>query len=267
MRLRCRNEALASGETLNTPRNSINRARRIAAGATFALVGILAIGCTRKEETVKVRIALDEPLVLAVAPVLNFTGAFDLDPVRVADLLASELTFVEGATVLPVNRVVAVLAAQGKLQIESPAHAIAVAEAVGADGILVAGITEYDAYVPAMVVVLQLYEVRRTVPARGLDPMTVARQAQPVQMTETTDALSPTAQVQVVYNATHGHVMDAVKAYGSSRSEDMQMGWRQYLKVQTLYIRFCWHDALTKLLTQRRFQVNAWACVESPENQ
>lgn len=253
-------------ECRTTTRHQPSRSRWSAAMALLALLSCFETGCSRKEESIRVRVALAEPMVLAVAPVLNFTGEFNLDPVRAADLLASELTFVDGATVLPVNRVVAVLAAQGKSQIESPAHAVAVAEAVGADGIFIAGITEYDAYIPVIGIVLQLYEVRRAPDISAIDPSAVSRAAHPVSMSETHDSLTPTGQVQFVYNANHGHIVDAVRAYGTSRNEDLQMGWRQYLKVQTLFIRFCWHDALTRLLAQTRLRLDACAAAGPSEN-
>lgn len=218
----------------------------------MALGAIAACGCSHNEEKVRLNSAFPTPLTFAVAPILNFSGDFNLDPIKTADLLASELSFVDGATVLPVNRVVAVLAAQGKQQIESPAHALAVAEAVGADAIVVAGITEYDAYTPVVGVAMQIYELQRQ-PAADLNAMQAARQARPVAVSQMTDGQLPIGQVQIVYNASHAHVTDAVQHYARLRSEgDQNLGWRQYLKVQTLFIRFCWHDAIGRLMAQHR---------------
>jgi hypothetical protein len=193
-----------------------------------------------------------EEAAFAVAPILNFSGEFALDPVKAADLLASELSYVDGISVLPVSRVVAYLATQGKQQIESPAHALAVAEAVGADAILVVGITEYDPYTPVVGLALQMY----TVPGRSMpppfDPVLASRQPQPITVTEMAEVLSPRGQVQRVYDASHDDVVKAVRRYGKGRSEgENPYEWRQYLKVQTLFLRFCWHDAVKRLMRQQ----------------
>jgi hypothetical protein len=69
------------------------------------------------------------------------------------------------------------------------------------------------------------------------------------------DALQPTAQIQLVNNGSHKRVVDAVRRYAEPRSEGTNpFGWRQYLKVQSLYLRFCWHDAVERLLRQERAQ-------------
>ncbi len=224
----------------------------ITCASALAASALSTSGCSHDEAHVRLTSAFPTPVTFAVAPILNFSGDFNLDPIKTADLLASELSFVDGVTVLPVNRVVAVLAAQGKQQIESPTHALAVAEAVGADAIIVAGITEYDAYTPVIGVAVQIYELQK-LPAASMDAVQAARQARPVAVSQMADAQLPIGQVQVVYNATHAHVTEAVREYAALRSEgDQNLGWRQYLKVQTLFIRFCWHDAIERLMAQHR---------------
>ena len=87
-------------------------------------------------------------MTIAVAPALNLSGSADFDPDRFADLLASELSYAEGISVIPVSRVLAVLAAQGRSGVESPAHALELVGLLGADAILVFAVTEYDPYAP-----------------------------------------------------------------------------------------------------------------------
>lgn len=212
-----------------------------------------------------------EPMALAVAPVLNFSGEFSFDQVKAADLLASELADVENVTVLPVNRVFAYLAVQGQQQIESPAHAVAVARAVGADAILVAGITEYDPYTPVVGLVLQMYIVpdRAAETPLAVDPVLASRNGRPVSLTEQHDPTVPAGQVQAVYNARHEWVVKAVRRYADERSEDLSpYGWREYLRVQTLFLRFCWHDAIERVMKQesrRRAASSSGAgCMEEP---
>lgn len=227
--------------------------RRGIARCALTAVALVA-GCsqsTTNDETAIPRVFV-KPAAIAVAPILNFSGEFSLDPIAAADLLASELTYVEGVTVLPVNRVIAVLAAQGKMQVESPAHALAVCDAVGADAILVAGITEYDAYTPTIGLVLQLYTSRPT-PVEAFEPLLAARMAEPFEVTRMADPMLPSSQVQIVQNAAHASVQKAVKKYADPRDEaKTHLGWRSYLKVQSLFLRFCWNDAIHRLMKQER---------------
>lgn len=231
-----------------------------------AMSCVVLVSCTHSEEKVRVHTALIEPTTFCVAPILNFSDELTLDSIKLAELLASELTYVDGATVLPVSRVVAALASRGRTQIESTEDALAIAEAVGADAIIVTGITEYDAYTPIIGVAMQIYSVRRPV-SMGMDPSTMARGARPTSMvSDLDDPRRPTGEVQVIYNANHAYVVDAVKAYADDRKEDLQMGYQQYLKVQTLYIRFVWHNAVTRLLAQQRCLRTELAGLESMEH-
>lgn len=229
--------------------------RNLATAAVLVGVVVVLSGCSSKNDKISVTSPYRQGMVFAVAPILNFSGDFSLDAVRAADLLASELLNVEGVVVLPVNRVMAALAAQGKNQIESPAHAIEVAEIVGADAILVAGITEYDAYTPVVGVALQMYALSTT-EAYAIDPITVARQAEAIQMFDPeVDARRPVGQVQKVYNARHSFTVKAVRRYAKPRCEgENPLGWRQYLKVQSLFLRFCWQDAIQDMMDQERLE-------------
>ncbi len=233
-------------------RNATTRTATAVFAAGLALAS--GLGCAQNKSRVEMGNPFRYITTFAVAPVLNFSGEFSLDPVKAADLLASELTGVDGVTVLPVNRVMAVLIAQGKQQIESPAHALEVADAVGADAIIVAAITEYDAYTPVVGIAMQMYaRPDRSVPP--LDPIAASRMAGAMTLSEMADALQPVGQVQMVNNAMHDRVRRSVERYAAPRTgRENPYGWRQYLKVQSLYLRFCWHDAIRRLLEQERLR-------------
>ncbi|HUN80516.1 MAG TPA: hypothetical protein VMV81_03310 [Phycisphaerae bacterium] len=219
---------------------------------SFLLFALVA-GCAHHDAETIVMNPYAPNMTFAVAPVLNFSGEGHFDSLRATDLLASELTYVNGVNVLPVSRVAAYLAAQGKTQIESAAHALAVADAVGADAIWVAGITEYDPYTPVVGLAIQVYVVPHAATS-GLDPFLAERLAQPMSIKTLTDASLPRDQIQMVYNGTHANVADAVKRFAGPRKEnDSPLGWREYLKVQTLFLRFCWHDAIARISTQERW--------------
>jgi hypothetical protein len=206
-----------------------------------------------------------QPITVAVAPALNFSGSAHVDPVRLGDLLASELSQVPGVNVVGVNRVMAVLARQGRDTIVSPAHALELCSELGVDAILVFAITEYDPYMPPVVgLAAQLYGPQPR--EMGFDPVTTSRQARPFSTDEAGgDALRPWAQLQQTYNAAHESVQKTVESYGRRRDADRSpMGWRKYLASQELYMRFCCHSAVRELMRQEcdRVTVEAVALKE-----
>lgn len=192
-------------------------------------------------------------VTIAVAPALNFSGAGDFDPSSVADLMASELSYLEGVNVIPVSRVLAVLARQGRREIGSPSHALEVAETLGADAILVFAVTEYDPYnPPIMGIAAQLYGFRRGGSLGSLDPILVSRQAKPFALRSRVPATAPLAQAERVFDASHDCVTGEVKAFAESRREDSgPFGWEKYVASQRHYLRFCCHAIIKELASSR----------------
>ena len=178
--------------------------------------------------------------------------------------MASELSTLPGVGVIGVNRVMAILAEQGVGRIQSPQHALAVCERVGADAILVFAVSEYDPYTPVVGLTAQLY-------TRPVAPAGPARQGAEGGMTSNGGAGSesgseagsrpgvaperwpvrPAAECQRVFNATHERVQNAVREYADKRKEgESPYGWRKYLVSQEWFLRFCCHTVARDLLTQ-----------------
>ncbi len=231
--------------------NRLSVTIRASGVAAAMIVAPVMLGCSAKDSDSVVAFDYPQGYSVAIAPVLNFSGQFDVDPIVTADLLASEFTQFDGITVLPVNRVVAALAAEGKMQVESPSHALRVADAVGADAIVIAGITEYDAFTPVVGLVVQMYAASPET-APGFDVVAASRLPWPTEVDDLANALMPVGQIQRTYNGSHNSVVKSVRRYAKPRSaEDHPYGWRQYLVVQKLYLRFCWHDAIVRLMGQQ----------------
>lgn len=163
------------------------------------------------------------PRTVVVAPVLNLSGSDTFDPYHVTDLIASELTTFPGMTVIPINRTLGELAAQGKTKVETPAEAIALARAFSADATLVAAVTEYDPYEPPTVgLIMQWYEPVMD----DLGP----------QLT----APGPRYQAQRVFSATDETVRDEIKHFAAQRDANKSpYGWRRWVQSQELYVRYC----------------------------
>jgi len=225
--------------------------------AGFARLGLLGVavawfsGCTQRQPPV---LRISNPWLgamrVAVAPALNFSGSADFDGYAVADLMASELSLVDGFEILPVSRTLAVLSRQGVTGIESPAHAQEVRELLGADAILVFAITEYDPYEPPVVgIAAQLYGRYPGDKVAGLDPIRVARSPSPVSGGVARPANVPLAQTTGVRNAAHEPVVREVRDYARARGgDDSPYGWRKYVVSQQSYLRFCCHAAIKELV-------------------
>jgi hypothetical protein len=224
----------------------------VAGGICF----VALIGCDSSgDRDGFVRAALFPPeTTIAVAPALNFSGSGDLDGVKVADLMASELSSLPGIGVIGVNRVLAILAEQGLGQIQSPEHALDVCERLGADSICVFAVTEYDAYTPVVGMVAQVYSPRPKSP--GIDPVATSRMARPFPASPEPDHVRPVAQVQGSFNAAHESVQTDLEAFAESRSESSNKdgspyGWRMYLVSQERFLRYCCHRVAQQLVRQQ----------------
>ncbi len=219
----------------------------------------VAVGlpCCTQEPQIPQATTSDRLVTVAVAPALNHSGSQDFDPLRVADLMASELAQILGVQVIPLNRVLAQLEADGKQRIESPGHARRIMDRIGADGIVVFALTEYDPYVPPVVgISAQFYRSYRGSPA--LDPVAASRAPAFTAAGPFPDA--PAAQFQWVFNGSDEAVKQAIQEFTRKRNADgSPYGWRKYLASQEHYLRFCCHVTVRELIQKELTQVAARA--------
>lgn len=234
--------------------------RTIGAGRTdrkFGLLGIAAAvmsgGC-QQPPIGQLRIANPTlgPMTVAVAPAMNVSGSPDLDVDRVGDLMAGELSFATGIEVIPVSRVLAVLSDQGRRRIESPEHALEVANLLGADALLVFAVTEYDPYDPPVVgLTAQLYGSTRHPRSAAFDPVRESRYGVPSQQGggRGNGTAQPITQTSRVYDASEGWVAEEVKRFAAMRSADRSpLGWRKFVASQQHYLRFCCHATIRSMM-------------------
>ena len=232
----------------------VTRMTRAVLIGAMGMAGALQPGCQSKKEKAPVTLTVANPrlgaMTVAVAPALNLSGSADFDRNRFADLMASELSYADGISVIPVSRVLAVLAAQGRENIDSPTHAAEVAAWVGADAILVFAVTEYDPYDPPSIgISAQLYAPR---PGPGVGTVSantggeIERSATPADGTARARIIAETTGV---IDATHESVVADVRQFAQGRTaDDSPYGWRRFLVSQQAYIRFCCHVTVRNLL-------------------
>lgn len=221
-----------------------------AVGLILGAFCCLMTGCMQSEKKEPVRLAapFDRPVTIAVAPGFNHSGSSDFDTVKVADLMASELSGVEGVRVIVVNRVLAALAEQGIDRIQSAHHALEICDRLGADAILVFAVIEYDPYTPVMGISAQMFGHKRAGPM--LDPVATSRLARPLPIQGPSEADRLWVEVQQTYNGQHETVIEEVKEYADSRTADEgPYGWRIYVASQRHFIRFCCYQSIREMMT------------------
>ena len=190
-------------------------------------------------------------MTIAVAPAINVSGSTDFDPSRFADLMASELSHADGVSVIPVSRVLGVLAVDGLETVVSPSHALELTRRLGADAILVFSVTEYDPYDPPRIgITAQLYGTRTGAGAGSLDPVALSRTARLTGADGRREADGVLSQSQRVFDASHNAVVEDVRRFWQKRNGDASpFGWRRYVVDQRAYIRFCCHATIARLLS------------------
>ena len=159
--------------------------------------------------------------VWAVAPALNLSGQREVDPLLQSDILFQKLQEVRGLTVVPVDRVIQVFAAMRIDQVQSPAQAAIVCQALGADALIVPTVTAYDPYdPPKWGGGLQMFRSGKVAAAEPIDIRDLARQAAPDP-----DIAPPPATdigfVQSVgmFDAANGSVREALMGYARGRHD------------------------------------------------
>jgi len=223
----------------------------ILVGGVFGAMGWAGCAAPRQVDPVGIHNPKLGPMAVAVAPALNLSGGTDFDVDRFADLMASELGHADGITVIPVSRVLGVLAAQGTKSIESQAHALEVVRLLGADAILVFSVTEYDPYVPPRIAISAQLFGRRPVQGGGaLDPAALSRRpglaSSPAPYEGRRGLLAAT---QRAFDASHNSVVAEVREFaGKRRGDRSPYGWRRYIVSQQDFVRFCCHSIIRAIL-------------------
>lgn len=220
-------------------------------------LGLWLAGCEAPAPPKAVSIANQRigAMRIAVAPALNQSGTRAFDPVRIADIMASELSYVRGVEVIPVSRVLAALSDEKELAIKSPERALAVIEQLGADGMLVFAVTEYEPYHPPIVgLAAQLYRAGER-PMDGFDPIELSRRTVPFEATAPRASLSPIAQKSRVFDARHDSLLREVREFAENRTgKDSPLGWREFIVDQQAYVRFCCHETLVGIFDSDSFE-------------
>lgn len=219
-------------------------------------VACLMVGCAEKPITYGREMPLELPgaqrQIWAVAPVINLSGQPGVDPLLQADLLYQQLQTVKGLTVIPVDQVAKVYAANSLEKVETVEQARAVTEALGCDALIVGTVTQFDPYNPpkfggSLVLFEKNGSIARQPPP---DPRALLRAGAPPEVT-----VLPTdpqfLQSVGMYDAANGSVRDAVIDYATGRHEPTgPMGNQEYFRSMDRFCGFAYCSLVEQLLVQ-----------------
>lgn len=233
---------------------------RILAPAMATVVLLAAGGCDlipkRKEAARPETLAspYPAPKLWAVAPFRNESGTTLVDGPALADRLTHQLEDVRGVRTLPVNRVIAAMETEGLSEITSQDQALALAEKIGADGLIVGTVTAWDPYEPPKIgAAIQLYSRSIGPGSASLDPQRVSRATTSDQLPGAILPPQPVAQAGGVFDAANGNVRHDLRRYAHGRAPaDSPAGWRRYLLSTDLYSEFVSHQLVRQLLGAER---------------
>ena len=208
-------------------------------------------------------------LVIAVAPLRNESGASTVDELSTSDRLVEAFTQVRGLSALPINRSVGAMRALGMDRVTTPGDARALAQQLGADGVVVGTVTSWDPYDPPRIG-LSLVLHARTPAMRGesagalVDPLALQRAATDVGITVSESGDLPVAAFSEVVDASNHDVLTDVRTYAEGRHDpDTAMGWRIYTKSVMRFAQYVSHRAARSLMDSERRRLAAMANAEA----
>ena len=194
----------------------------------------------------------------AVVPLTNESGASFVDHMAVSDALVAKIAETRGLSCLPLNRTIAAMRALGSKSVNSPNQARALANALGADGLVVGSITAYDPYNPPKLGLnLALFTRDGAQVDQTIDPFGISIQYSEFMKRITTQYNERPSSVVTLHldGANHEVLMD-LKRYQIGRHDiDSAMGWRTALMNMDLYTQFAAYEAVGKLLDQERLRL------------
>jgi hypothetical protein len=210
---------------------------------------------------------------LAIAPAINLTGSRDFDPLVVSDILYAEMQQVQGLNVMPLNKTLIVMQKLQMRSLERAEDVQRLAEALGADGVVVPAVTAYDPYNPPTIgMILQLYTppVRQApvapAPAAAVSQRSLRSNPSGPVVVELEEPKSvntaaelppidrqPASQVTAVFNANNQTVLKELEVFANGRTKyDSALRDKKFLVDSESYMRFVAHAMVRRLMDVER---------------
>ncbi len=221
----------------------------------FCVVGLFAVslsGCALSRPAKTQHHPQHPPLAIAVAPVLNLSNSVDWDPLRVTDMVASELLTFPNIAVIPVNRTLGALELMQRPGVESPEDALDLARELRADATLVVAVTEFSPYDPPILgITAQLYFTQSAPTVVAVDPTVASRTATDFAPAAAVTTARGPVQFQRTFNAADPRVLEEIREYdddGARDGRNTPFGWRVHTQSQELFIRYSMWSSMRSIL-------------------
>jgi hypothetical protein len=226
-------------------------ARILAAFTCIAIAAGVGACTSSKAPPPPVEFPMESPYsgvrTLGVAPAINLSGSHDFDSLVVSDQIYSELQQVQGLNVLPLNKTLEAMHRLGIRSLESTQAVQSLAEALGADGLVVPAVTAYDPYNPPTVgMILQMYTPG---PSRLVSIGAKSNSATSAETFQT----QPVSQVNGIFNAHNQSVLRELQGFARGRTEyDSALREKKFLLDADEYMRFVAHSMVLRLMDVER---------------
>lgn len=246
-------------------------AARVALAAMFAALTPLAACESNPKQQMPT--SLSSPygqgaeVVLAVAPLRNESGVSIVDELSFSDTLVNEMQQTPGVSVLPMNRTLAAMRALRLGSIDTPADALALAKAAGADGVVVGSITAWDPYDPPTIgltlAIIGRSPLMRAPADPSVDPMTLRSARSEPQTTDRLRVLGALSVASETLDAANGATREQVRMYAEGRHDPKTaMGWKRYVSSMNLYGKFACHEMSRRLFEAERQRLGVMAAAK-----
>lgn len=230
----------------------------------LGLVLVLLNGCASHHQVTRVyHSPYPQPKTFAITVFRNLSGSDDVDVMAVTDAFYAELKRADATSfqVVPVNRLLAVLADLGLENVKNPADSGALADALGVDAIIVGAVTQYDPYFPprlGMTVQLFLRDKndRPRTDAKHVDPRKLAQAGVNFEL-NVAEPVKPKTAVDRIIDARDDQVVARLKEYAATkRTNTGPAGWKKYATTQN-YPYFVAHEIVGEMLALERDRLDA----------
>ncbi len=227
---------------------------------------LLSAGCAYSKRPQPVSLASPYPgqseVVWGVAPLRNESGVSVVDELAITDALVNEVQSVLGIACLPVNRTLGAMRALRLPAVNTPEQAMALARALGVDGILVGTITAWDPYEPPTLgLSIALFGQSPTMrtplpPSLNAELIRSAPSDTAAGAAVMTAPPGPLSVISEVYDASDGATRDAVRRYAEGRHDPKSaLAWKRYTASMGLYAKFACFDLVERLLDSERVRL------------
>lgn len=193
--------------------------------------------------------------IFAVAPLRNETGDTMAPIDQISEQLLAAVEEVRGVRTIPMSRTLMAMRALELRGIRSPQELKALADALGADGIIFGTVSGYDPYAPAVTISIGLfargekmgeYADAPTMSTRDLQSLG----AEPTPPPRSSGLVAASSWSDHLNGKNHG-VQMAVRSYAEGRMKGPSaLGWRRYLAAMPLFTEFATAEAVRGLMRE-----------------